>query len=109
MTTWVYWQSEPRLWTVGYYSPDGQRHPESDWESTDHAAQRANWLNGGDPPNTTGDDGTAAPELLTACRRLTTLVVGYYEGLEIIALVPRDLRAATDACIAAIARAEATL
>ena len=44
---WVYWQSEPGLWTVGYYKPDGTRELESDHDSADKAAARVNYLNGG--------------------------------------------------------------
>lgn len=46
-TTWVYQQSEPTLWTVGYYSPNGKWHPETDHGSKKEAAQRVHWLNGG--------------------------------------------------------------
>jgi len=45
---YVYWQSEPNLWTVGYYSPDGERHPESDHDTPEKAAERVHWLNGGE-------------------------------------------------------------
>jgi len=45
---WVYKQSEPRLWTVGYYSPDGTFVPESDHSDSEIAAERVHWLNGGD-------------------------------------------------------------
>ena len=44
---YVYIRSEPSLWTVGYYSPDGEWHPESDYDSPDEAANRVNFLNGG--------------------------------------------------------------
>ena len=44
---YVYWQSEPGLYTVGYYSPDGQRHPESDWDTKEAAAALVHFLNGG--------------------------------------------------------------
>jgi len=44
---YVYIRSEPTLWTVGFYSPDGEFHPESDWESKTLAAERVHWLNGG--------------------------------------------------------------
>lgn len=48
---YVYWQSEPGLWTVGYYSPDGERHPESDHASPAEAAERVHYLNGGNEPD----------------------------------------------------------
>ena len=34
------------LWTVGFYSPDGTWHPESDYGSREEAADRVAWLNG---------------------------------------------------------------
>jgi hypothetical protein len=45
--TWVYQQSEPRLWTVGYYGPTGIWYTDSDHSSKEAAAQRVHWLNGG--------------------------------------------------------------
>ena len=35
------------LYTVGYYDPDGKWQPESDWETTEEAARRVHYLNGG--------------------------------------------------------------
>ena len=43
---YVYIQSEPGLWTVGFYQPDGRWEPESDHESKDKAAERVHYLNG---------------------------------------------------------------
>jgi hypothetical protein len=43
---WVYINSEPGLWTVGFYSPDGKWNPESDWGMPDKAADRVHYLNG---------------------------------------------------------------
>lgn len=48
MAGFVYIQSEPTLWTVGFYDPDGKWQPESDHGSSDEAAKRAAWLNGSD-------------------------------------------------------------
>jgi len=45
--SYVYIRSEPQLWTVGFYDPDGKFVPESDHDSTEAAAQRVNYLNGG--------------------------------------------------------------
>lgn len=36
-----------RVWTVGFYDPKGEWHPESDWDSPEKAAERVNYLNGG--------------------------------------------------------------
>jgi len=47
-TAWVYLRSEPGLWTVGYYDPSGRWQADSDHGSSDEAAERVHWLNGGD-------------------------------------------------------------
>lgn len=44
---WVYIKSEPQLYTVGFYSPNGKWQPESDWGTQAEAAQRVHYLNGG--------------------------------------------------------------
>jgi hypothetical protein len=44
---YVYLRSEPHLFTVGFYDPKGQWHPESDWDSREEAARRVHYLNGG--------------------------------------------------------------
>jgi hypothetical protein len=43
---YVYKRTEPRLWTVGFYCPDGQWEPDSDHGSDEEAAKRVAWLNG---------------------------------------------------------------
>jgi hypothetical protein len=45
--SYVYIRSEPGLWAVGFYTPDGKWEPESDHDSPDEAAKRVAWLNGG--------------------------------------------------------------
>ena len=45
---WVYKQTEPSLWTVGFYTPDGTWEPESDHGSSSEAAERVHYLNGGE-------------------------------------------------------------
>lgn len=47
MTVWVYIRSEPGLWTVGFYAPDGEFHTDSDHNDRDQAADRVHYLNGG--------------------------------------------------------------
>lgn len=47
MTHYVYIRSEPNLFTVGFYAPDGTWQPESDYNSRDEAASRVAYLNGG--------------------------------------------------------------
>ncbi len=44
---YVYIQSEPGLYTVGFYDPSGTFVPESDWRTTEEAAARVRYLNGG--------------------------------------------------------------
>lgn len=43
---YVYESFEPGLWTVGYYDPAGEFHPESDHEDREKAAARVHYLNG---------------------------------------------------------------
>jgi len=45
---YVYIRSEPGLWTVGFYHPNGQWEPDSDHTSRQEAAERAHYLNGGE-------------------------------------------------------------
>ena len=45
--TWVYIKSEPQLFTVGFYKPDGRWEPDSDFERREEAARRVHYLNGG--------------------------------------------------------------
>lgn len=44
---YVYIKSEPNLWTVGFYNPQGNWISESDYDTPEEAAGRVNWLNGG--------------------------------------------------------------
>lgn len=43
---WVYIQSEPELWTVGFYDPTGKWQPDSDHTDRESAARRVSFLNG---------------------------------------------------------------
>lgn len=45
--SYVYIKSEPSLWTVGFYRPDGTWESESDHDNADEAALRVALLNGG--------------------------------------------------------------
>ena len=49
---YVYLKSQPGLWTVGFYTPDGKWEPESDHAEQEDAAERTAWLNGGSKPLT---------------------------------------------------------
>lgn len=44
---WVYLMSEPGLWTVGYYDPEGKWHTDNDYSDKNEAAERVHYLNGG--------------------------------------------------------------
>jgi hypothetical protein len=44
---YVYINSEPQLWTVGFYLPNETWEAESDHSSTESAAARVSYLNGG--------------------------------------------------------------
>jgi hypothetical protein len=44
---YVYIETEPGLWTVGFYTPDGKWIPESDHSEREDAAKRVAYLNGG--------------------------------------------------------------
>lgn len=43
---YVYIQSEPHLWTVGFYDSNGKWQPESDHDTKEEAAERVHYLNG---------------------------------------------------------------
>jgi len=43
---WVYLKTEPNLWTVGFYDPDGGWHTDSDYDVKSEAAERCAYLNG---------------------------------------------------------------
>lgn len=45
---WVYVQSAPGFYTVGFYRPDGRWEAESDHLSRREASARVHWLNGGE-------------------------------------------------------------
>jgi hypothetical protein len=51
MSNYVYKETEHNSWgslyTVGYYDPQGNWHPESDHDSKADAAARVHYLNGG--------------------------------------------------------------
>lgn len=44
---YIYIETEPGLWTVGFYKPDGKFVAESDHDSHEKAAERVHYLNGG--------------------------------------------------------------
>ena len=46
-SNWCYLNSEPGLYTVGFFDPDGKWQAESDWSTKEEAARRVHYLNGG--------------------------------------------------------------
>ncbi len=42
-----------KVYTVGFYSPDGKWNPESDWFTSEDAAKRVHYLNGGSDADST--------------------------------------------------------
>ena len=44
---YIYKRTEEQLWTVGYYDPSGKFQPESDHDTSEEAAKKVHWLNGG--------------------------------------------------------------
>ncbi len=49
MSQYVYLRSDPGLYAVGFYRPDGKWEAESDHTSSEEAAKRASLLNGAAP------------------------------------------------------------
>lgn len=48
---WVYQHfNRQNVFTVGFYTPDGEWIPESDHKTAAAAANRVHWLNGGGDP-----------------------------------------------------------
>ena len=45
-TKWVYIQSEPGLYTLGFYALNGGWHADSDHGKREEAAERVHYLNG---------------------------------------------------------------
>lgn len=43
---WVYLLSEPGLFTVGFFDPNGKWHPDNDYNNREDAADRVAYLNG---------------------------------------------------------------
>ena len=64
MAMWVYLKSEPNLYTVGFYDPQGGWEPESDWLTSKDAAKRVRYLNG------SGSGSESESELLDALQFL---------------------------------------
>lgn len=49
VVSWVYVKSKgEELWTVGFYKPDGKWEAEGDYSTSEAAADRVHFLNGGD-------------------------------------------------------------
>lgn len=44
---WVYINSETNIWTVGFYSPDGRWHADTNHDNHESAQRQVHYLNGG--------------------------------------------------------------
>jgi hypothetical protein len=53
---YVYIQTEPRLWTVGFFDPDSKWRTDSDHSDRERAARRVAYLNGTTMPDDNKDD-----------------------------------------------------
>jgi hypothetical protein len=72
MGDYVYIRSEPTLWTVGFYRPDGKWEPESDHGSESDAADRVMRLHGVTPDDygpRTSEPAVSYADLLAGLRR----------------------------------------
>jgi hypothetical protein len=76
---YIYKRSEPRLWTVGAYAPEGAWIPESDHSSPDEAARRVHYLNGGESLSALEKENEALrqqiAELTDTCNQLAEKLV----------------------------------
>lgn len=84
---WIYIKSEPTLWTVGYYRPDGKWESESDHDSPVAAASRVHYLRGG------GNKDDIVSDLLAALKAMVAASQNSNRGLA-------DARELADAAIA---------
>lgn len=71
---WVYLNSEPGLWTTGFYKPDGKWEPDEDFNDVDAARARVAELNG---------NGNAAPLV----KRIEDLESGLARTVHLVAIV----------------------
>jgi hypothetical protein len=78
---YVYIQSDtnPDLYTVGFYDPNGNWQPESDHRSARNAAEQVAWLNG------YHNESSDLPDLEQYCRDFITEKLPQYEDQEIYA------------------------
>lgn len=54
-----YQKTEPGQWSVGTFTKDGEWQTESVWYTSEEAAERAHWLNGGKTPQSDDDEATS--------------------------------------------------
>lgn len=86
MTTYVYIQTEPSLWTVGFYTPAGKWEPDSDHDSPSKAAERVHCLNGGDDQHQ-----------ITRLRKATQKMVQAADNMALTNGITGELLSATEA------------
>jgi len=95
---YVYRQSEPSLWTVGFYTPDGRWITDSDHDRPAEAAERIHFLNGNHS------------QQLTTLRRQADELAGALKILLAWANIQDEhserARQVRDKALAALARAE---
>lgn len=51
-----YQKSEPGRWAAGFFHEDGKWETESEWNTSEEAAERVHWLNGKQSPETDDDE-----------------------------------------------------
>lgn len=90
MSDYVYINSEPSLWTVGFYGPNGKWEPESDHSSIDDAADRVAELNGN--PNKTNPNKKLRAALETIANK--DYRGGLYTAIDIVNDMRQIARAA---------------
>lgn len=97
--TWLHRPSEPGLWTVGFFDPQGYWQPNGgDFNSQDEAAARTAWLNGSpSAPVTPGDLAPAAEVLHRRLRRAAQIVGADYTKRPIQELLNQAADAIRDA------------
>lgn len=59
--TYSYQKAEPGRWEVGFFTSEGSWKRESGWNTSEEAAERVHWLNGG-IKSKADDDETVTPE-----------------------------------------------
>jgi hypothetical protein len=97
----VYIRSEPGLWTVGHYNPQGKFISESDHDDREKAAERVSWLNGGKVSNflatdySDGDKDSAKEEEGVVEEKIKHYLEDEYDLIISKSLIPVLMRCST--------------